>query len=94
MSDFESKRKTVADAGENLRKAQEEISNLIPLEGDRSRVVVLLNRVQDGLIAADECFVNEDEKDESTESDVRTGFDRTEANGRATHRANVNANRK
>lgn len=94
MSDFETNRKTVADAGENLRKAQEEISNLIPLEGDRSRVVTLLNRVQDGLADVSETFGKEDEKDENTESDVRPGFDRTEANDRATHRANVNANRK
>jgi hypothetical protein len=90
MSDFETNRKTVADAGENLRKAQAEIGNLIPLESDRSRVVALLNQVGDALVEVNEKFVDEDKRDENTESDVRPGFDRKEANRDAAHRTNAN----
>ena len=83
---FESDRKLLASAGENLQRAQEEIGNLIPLESDRSRVVVLLNNVGDALGSLGDKIAEEDEKDTSTESDVRPGFDRTEANKTAVNR--------
>jgi hypothetical protein len=87
MAEFETRRKNVADAGENLRKAQLEIGNLIPREEDRARVAVLLNNVQDALVEVNEGYAKDDERDSDTDSGVREGFDRTEANKAATNQA-------
>jgi hypothetical protein len=76
MSDYDATARKLSEAGNDLRKAQEEIANFVPLEADRSRLATLLNNVQDYLTDVSGDLAKADEKDEATENDVRPNFTR------------------
>jgi hypothetical protein len=66
---YDDHRKSISDAGESLRKVQEEISNLSFDDSTRrDRVTALLNNVSERLVAVHDELVSADEKDQDVRS--------------------------